>query len=234
MGSPLFTKLNRRYWELPHVVGRPLVFAIQDFHRAGALMTSSTPLAQYLYGLAHHWYHDNDGRLIISQNPIDAHRIGAKEIPSGFFNQPLGENVSAILFSNAGTIPKFNRVGHEGQYRSANVRMLRYGSCYRHDADSDMPAAFLYEVGDPERPKESWGQGSVLMHNPRARHPLPTGWFGAPLEERLEDGRIVSTFDEPFLPFMSITMNFPGNTPTHALQELADDIAQQLIQVFPE
>src|SRR5882672_6419834 len=55
MGSPLFSKLQKRYWELPHVTNRPLVIAIQDFHRAGSLMTSSTPLAQYLYGLNHHW-----------------------------------------------------------------------------------------------------------------------------------------------------------------------------------
>ncbi|WP_255505416.1 hypothetical protein [Alkalisalibacterium limincola] len=31
-GSALFSKLRRRYWELPHVAGRPLLFAIQDFH----------------------------------------------------------------------------------------------------------------------------------------------------------------------------------------------------------
>ena len=59
----LYTKLKKEYWKLPHVAGRPLVFAIEDFHEGGSLMTSSTPLANYLYGLRSHWYHDEAGKL---------------------------------------------------------------------------------------------------------------------------------------------------------------------------
>ena len=58
--SPLFTKLNKKYWELPHVAGKPLILAIQDFHTAGALMTSDVPLVRYLYGLGQTWWHDED------------------------------------------------------------------------------------------------------------------------------------------------------------------------------
>jgi len=70
------------------------------------------------------------------------------------------------------------------------------------------------------------------MHNPRALHPLPTGWFGAPLEERLEEGQIVSRFAEPFLPFMSMTMNFPGDTPTHVVQKVVDNLIAKLRAVM--
>jgi hypothetical protein len=31
-GSPLYSKLKKKYWELPHVSGGPLIFAIADFH----------------------------------------------------------------------------------------------------------------------------------------------------------------------------------------------------------
>ena len=31
LGSPLFSKLSQRYWEHPHVAGKPLVIAMQDF-----------------------------------------------------------------------------------------------------------------------------------------------------------------------------------------------------------
>lgn len=113
-GSPLFSKLGMKYWDLPHVAGRPLVLAIQSFHGDGSLTISSTPLAQYLYGLTHHWYHDASGKLIVSTEPIDEHKAGAKRIPSGFFAQPNAENISAVLFSNTGTVAKFNRMGHEG------------------------------------------------------------------------------------------------------------------------
>ena len=41
LGSPLYSKLKKRYWELPHVEGRPLILAIETFH-GGALSLSAT------------------------------------------------------------------------------------------------------------------------------------------------------------------------------------------------
>ena len=32
-GSALYSKLQKEYWELPHVSGKPLLIAIQDFHQ---------------------------------------------------------------------------------------------------------------------------------------------------------------------------------------------------------
>lgn len=235
MGSPLFTKLGNEYWKLPHVAGNPLVFAIQSFHDTGSLGISSTPLAEYLFGLGHRWYHNSDGKLIITADAIDAHKVGAKEIPSGFFAQPSAENVSAVLFSNSGTVPKFNRMGHEGTHRSEAVRMIRYGTCYRHDPNSDIPAPFLYEVGDGED-RERWDEGTVLMHNPRARHPIPSGLMDIPIEERLVNGQIVTTFtmeSHGFLPYSSLTINFPGDTTTSTLQIVAEKISAHLQALYP-
>lgn len=234
LGSPLFSKLQKKYWQLDSLKGRPFVLAIESFHDAGSLAISSTPLTRYLFGLGHHWYHDDKGELIISTSPIDAHRLGAKEIPSGFFNQPEVENISAILFSNSGTAPKFNRMGQEGSYRSDAVRMIRYGSCYRHDPNSEKPSGFVYEVGDGET-TEKWSEGTVLIHNPHALHPIPPGLIGASAEERLEDGKTVTTFFcEGFHPFSSLTLTYPGDIPTAVLQRIANELSSELLKLFPE
>jgi len=232
-GSPLFSKLSQKYWELPHVTGRPLVIAIEAFYKPGSLMLSSSSLSQYLFGSSQHWYHDAEGKLIISEQPIEAHRLGAKEIPSGFFAQPNGENIAAVLFCNSGTIPKFNRMGHEGAYRSAAVRMLRYGTCFRHDPNAVLPEPFLYEVGDPEEGRESWREGTIAIRNPHALHPLPPEWLGAAAEEDLEGGRTVTTFAEPFLPYWSFTVNFKGDVPTKVIQMEADRVQAELLKDFP-
>ena len=232
LGSPLFSKLQKHYWTLTHVQGRPFVLAIETFHDAGSLAISSTPLARYLFGLDHHWYHDRNGKLIITLHPIDTHKLGAKEIPSGFFNQQNAENISAILFSNSGTAP--NRIGKEKGYQSRAVRMIRYGTCYRHDPNSDQPAPFSYEVGDGEA-IEKWNEGTVLIHNPRALYPLTPKFMGVAAEQKLQNGELVTTFfDEGFHPFSSLTLNFPGDMPTSKLQTIMNKINSGLLQLFPE
>lgn len=211
LGSPLFSKLRQQYWLEPHVQGRPLVLAIQDFSAPGSLLHSSTPLSRYLNGFEQRWYHDEDGKLIITEEEVDSHVAGSKRIPSGFFQQPDAQNISAVLFCNTGTVPKFGRMGQEGKYRSANVRMVRSGVRYRHDADAAWPVPFAYEVGDFKFGPESWRQGTVLIRNPSAAHPLPEEWFGASVEEDALDGKAVSTFAEPFLPYRSITHMLAGD-----------------------
>ena len=47
-GSALFSKIKKKYWELPHVNASPLVLAIQDFHAPGSMVWSNTGLVQYL------------------------------------------------------------------------------------------------------------------------------------------------------------------------------------------
>lgn len=211
LGSPLFSKLKQQYWLEPHVQGRPFVLAIQDFSGPGSLLHSSTPLSRYLNGFEQRWYHDEEGKLIIPEEGVESHVVGAKRIPSGFFQQPDAQNISAVLFCNTGTVPKFGRMGQEGKYRSAQVRMVRSGVRYRHDPNAAWPVPFAYEVGDFKFGPESWRQGTVLIRNPNAVHPLPKEWFGAALEEDVLDGKVVSTFAEVFLPYRSITKLLPGD-----------------------
>ena len=232
LGSPLFSKLQEKYWELPHVAGHALIYAIESFHGAGSLSHTSSSLASYLFGIKQRWYHDDSGNLIVTPDQIASHRIPRKEIPSGFFFQPDTWHISAVLFSNSGTVPKFNRMGQEGAFHSDGVRMIRYGTCYRDDPNSALPAPFLYEVGDGEW-RETWREGTTLIHNPNAEHPVPAGLLGAAAEERLENGRIVAQIAEPFHPYGSLTLNFPGDIPTIKLQKIADRLSAKLTELLP-
>jgi hypothetical protein len=210
IGSPLFSKLNKRYWELPHVAGKPFVLALECFHEDGSLGHSSAPVEQYLFGTRHTWYRDEAGQLVIVPETVREHR-GYKTIPSGFFNQPDAEHISAVLFCNTGTIAKFNRMGHQRpSSKSRYVHMFRFGAAHRHDDNATMPDPFLYEVGDPEW-VETWSEGTVLIHNPNALHPVPSGWFGAGAETRLQpDGQVVATFSrDGFMPYWSHTHLIP-------------------------
>lgn len=211
LGSPLFSKLQKRYWLEPHVKGHPLVIAIQDFSAPGSLLHSSTALSRYLYGFEQRWYHDENGQLVISEEGLESHVVGFKQIPSVFFRQPEAEYISAVLFSNSGTVPKFGRMGQEGGYRSAKVRMVRSGVRYRHNPDAAWPAPFAYEVGDSAFGRETWRQGTVLIHNPNALNPLPDEWLASAIDERVIDGKVVARFSEPFAPFRSITHMLSGD-----------------------
>jgi len=75
-GSPLYSKLQKKYWELPHVKGNPLVFAIADFHDDQSMLWSSTALINYLYGVKHDFHFDKKGQLVIEPKKIETHKKG--------------------------------------------------------------------------------------------------------------------------------------------------------------
>src|SRR4030042_5017272 len=107
-----------------------------------------------------------NGELVINPIKIEKHVHGSKEIPSGYFTLPGAENISAVLFSASGYLSKFNRMGVQAGFRKENVRMIRSGTCYRHDLNASKPDLFQYEVD--ENSTETWGEGLNLYHNPNA------------------------------------------------------------------
>lgn len=224
IGSPLYSKLQKRYWELPHVNGKPLVIAIENFH-AGGLGLSATSVSQYVYGVRHrHWF-NTDGDMIVEGEAIEEHR-GSKTIPSRFFGLPGAENVSAILFSNSGTVPKFGRMGQQGRNRSEAVQMIRLGHCWDPDPNAHTHDNFAYMVGDREVPPEPWRDGAVLMHNPDALVPLPIGWMGVCAEEELQqNGTVIPTMHDLFHVYMSTTLNLPGTVPDDQVELI---VAEQM------
>jgi hypothetical protein len=205
-GSALFSKLRKHYWELPHVAGRPLVFAIEGFHAHDALTFSSASLAQYLYGIRQTGEHDAGGRLVISAEAVDEHQFGEKTIPSHFFAQPGAEHVSAVLFTNAGTVGKFTRMGYQAGLHRGNVIVRRRGVAWTPNPNAAEPTPFAYRL-DEGPGNEPWGSGVEVFHNPRALHFIPDDFFTHAIQTRLKDGHPVS-WTPQFAPFTSFTERF--------------------------
>lgn len=189
-GSALYSKLVREDWTKPHVRGLPFAYAIQDFSARGSMVFTRSSLQVYLYGYDHDWERGDDGRLLITPRRVASHRWGKKEIPSGFFFLPGAENVSAVIFSNSGTISKFNRMGQLGGFGSARVVMVREGTVLDHDPDAAEPVRFRRNVSDPGY-SETWVEGLDVFHNPQAVVPLDPEMLPGAAHLYLErDGRI--------------------------------------------
>ena len=103
---------------------------------------------------------------------IKEHVWDTKTIPSGFFRLPDVENVSAVVFSNSGTISKFNRMGVLGGFGSDRVLMVREGTSFNQDPNAVEPKYFRHVVNAPDY-CESWADGLEVFHNPNALHKLP-------------------------------------------------------------
>jgi hypothetical protein len=205
LGSALFSKLNKRYWELPHVAAHPLVIAIEDFHEAGSLHHTSASLRHYLYGERETWDHDDAGTLQIQRIPIAEHRHGPKRVPSGFFSRPDSDNISAVLYGNSGTVAAFNRLGFALGYGHERIAaMIRRGVRYDPTPNKAEPVGFAYDVGSPNAPREGWHQGLELFHNPNALYPLPIGVL--PCAYHFMDGGILRGFYPDFHPYSSQTV----------------------------
>jgi hypothetical protein len=202
-GSPLYSKLQKKYWELKQIVDIPLVLAIADFHAKQSMLWSSTALQNYLYGTRHEFQFDEDGQLVISPIKIDFHEHNGKKIPSGFFFTENAEHISAVMFSSTGTISKFIRMGKLAGFGDSTVKVLYGGNCYKHDPNAALPDQFFFEID--ENYEETWGEGISIFHNPRALQPLSRDVFPSVAHHYMqEDGQIVSYLPE-FHPHNGLT-----------------------------
>lgn len=206
LGSALFSKLNKRYWELPHVEGKPLVLAVQSFASERAQELADTALMNYLYGVRTIGNVDNQGRLRVHTDEIAQHS-GSKVIPSNFFALPDARHISAVLWTNSGTVAKFARMGYQQGLQAKGIHMFRQGARYVKDPDAVTPALFGYQVGSRW---ELWEEGLVMAHNPHAAIPLTEAAFPRIVHHQLgPDGLIRSTMPS-FAPFASKTLIVVG------------------------
>lgn len=204
-GSALFSKLKKEYWKLQYVIGKPLIFAIADFHDDMSMTWSFPAIIDMLYGVKHNFHHDQNGNLII--NPIkilDYTKPTGAKVPSGFFYQPEATNVSGVLFSSTATLAKFNRLGKQAGFGSSKCKIIRVGTNHKHDPNASTPDMFCYEVD--ESCSESWSEGMSLYHNPIAAIPIDEAMFPSIAQHRLVDGQIHSVTPD-FHPYFSFSYN---------------------------
>ncbi len=199
-GGSLTGKLNRRsaagraYWEEDDAVGLPFVIAVADFHKPandaelGSMTYTQSAIWPYLYGFTTKW-EMVDGRLVIEEQPNASHSYGPKTIESGFFGLPGSENVSAVLFSNAGTIAKFDRIGVLAGYAPPGHKYLRAGVRFDPDPNATEGTRFCEEVG-AEGYLEGWADELQVFHNPNAKQPLPVECFEGLQQHFFEDGKM--------------------------------------------
>lgn len=168
-GSSLYSKLQKRYWEKPHVKGNPLIIAIHDFHQYDSMMWSRQALERYLYGSIRDYEYSPQGEIIQRTDKIVEHQWKGKEIPSGFFYQHGAENISAIIHSNQATIGKFLRMGFLAGFGKKDIEIKFIGQAILNN--NQLYTDFDYDV-NPEIYEEYWSNGLTVYHNPVAIQPV--------------------------------------------------------------
>jgi hypothetical protein len=214
-GNSLTSKLKRRsaagkaYWEEDGAAELPFVIAVADFHKPasedepGSMTYTQSAIWPYLYGFTTDW-EMVDGKLIISRRDLLSHTFKGKTIESGFFSLPDAENVSAVLFSNAGTLAKFDRIGVLAGYAPPKHRYFRAGYRYDPDPNAVTGIKFVEDVSS-EGYSEGWSDELQVFHNPRALRPLPRECFGHLTQHFFEDGQLVTYSGEASV-ISSVTM----------------------------
>lgn len=201
LSRALRPKLNRKppYWEIPELIEMPFCIAVQDFHAPGSMRHIVPFATEYAFGVRHEVV---DGKTVIKR--LKKHRYKTTTVQPGFFFLEGAENVSALILNPAGTLSKFNRIGAMTGFGDSTLKIIRQG-LLRRDGDpiDPTPKPFHQEVGPGY--DESWVEGMVVLHNPRALRPLnPDLLPGANHEFLQDDGKIMSLLPD-FHPWISST-----------------------------
>lgn len=202
--NALYNKLQKEYWAKPHVRDMPFAIAVEDFSSPGSMVFTRSALQIYLYGYDHDWHHDKDGRLVITPRRVAEHQWEDKKKPSGFFFLPGAENVSAVIFSNAGTISKFNRMGVLAGFGADDIQLIRRGLAINPDPNATEPSPFEQVVTEAGY-SESWVEGIDVYHNPRALTPLDPSLMAGAAHIRLRNDGQMEADVPPWHPLGSLT-----------------------------
>jgi hypothetical protein len=183
----LRSKLQREYETLPHVAGKPFALAIADFHAPSSMVWSREALPSYLFGVKADVDKGPDRTRAIGT--VIHKLLGEDEIPAGLFRDPFMAYLSGIIFSNAATIAKFNRMGYLAGWQPGGLRMVRQGILFDRTPGALEPIDFSFDILSEEYMAlwpggEAWCQELEVFHNPLAEHPIAfdllpgaTHWF---------------------------------------------------------
>jgi len=94
-----------------------------------------------------------------------------------------------VIFSNAGTIAKFNRIGVLAGFAATNHKYYRLGYQYDPDPTALQGIPFHADVSSPNY-DEYWGDEVQVFHNPRAIHPLPLEAVPDAVQYSYQNGRL--------------------------------------------
>ncbi len=175
MGSVLFSKLNKKYWELEWVKEKPLLFAITPSHNYIANFLPDSKIIEYLYGLFHEAEITEKGLESRGLKKTLTHTFNEKEIPSNFFSQENVENISAVIFTNNCDPHKFNRMGF--QQGLVNDEFIIYRTGLAYDPTPNSTAKMFKQNVKPGVMIEEWKESVSVFHNPNAIHKIDKELF---------------------------------------------------------
>ena len=184
----LGNKLCCRYDQLPHVAGSPFIIAIADFQAPASMVWSREGLIGYLYGQGAEVV-DVEG--VQTAAPMYAtHLVGSSGFPAGLFIDDRHSELSAVIFSNACSIAKLNRVAISGRGAPEGFRYTRIGHFFDRTPGALKGIPFCLDITSEEYRRlwpqgyEPWSAELEVFHNPFANHPVPfdllpeaTHWF---------------------------------------------------------
>ena len=209
-GSALYSKLthktkDKHYWERPHVVGKPLIIAIADFHINGIMCFSSPAIERYLFGYEESVGFDKKGNMIQILRKIKSFDWAGKHIDCPFFDLPESENISAVLFTNAATVAKFNRMGKIAGVGRSDVKIFRHVNYYNDDPRAVTPIPAVIEI--TESSHETWAEGAIMYHNPRAKISINPDHFEGIAHCFITSDKRICHVVPPFFPLNSFTFS---------------------------
>lgn len=188
--GPLTAKLAKKYWEKEHVSGKPLILAICDCQFKNATSITCDALPIYLYGLEQIAHDDGSTTQVQIQN----HTWGTKVVPSGFFNLPDSENISAVIAPTCFDIDKFNRMGLLNGFNTHKYKLRRIyeiGNADTLEIDS------IEKILPSKKYSERWDEGLRVYHNPNALYPLPQNVLPEASHFIIKDGKLIIEYFTP-------------------------------------
>lgn len=219
-GSPLYSKLkhtyeNQPYWDLPQVKGKPLVYAIADFHADMSMVWSFPAIISILYGIDQKAIHNPDGSITLQNESGIEFQKGERIQIKPLFLDDQFKYVSAVLFSPCGTLPKFNRMGVQAGFDHKNYQLFQVKMCYNPAPNAIYPNVSGNII--TENNHETWADGIQIFHNPFAEIPLDPTLFPRAGHNFYKDGIMRSVMpDNQLISTMTYNLkNFPSMPPEY-------------------
>jgi len=188
-------KLDRLYTDLEHVAGQPFALALADFHAPSSMVWSREALLGYLYATGPRTNVVDGHRTAVVKEVT--HLLGASNFPAGLFCNRDHAELSAIIFTNACTTGKFNRMALSMGAPTPGLRYTRYGKFFDRTPGALDGIPFCLNVRDPAylalwpHGAEPWCAELEVFHNPFAKHPLPRGLMPEAAHWVMQDGELV-------------------------------------------
>jgi hypothetical protein len=171
----LRSKLQKKYAEQAHVKGYPFALAIADFSGGATMLWSREALIAYLYGEAAQLVETSEGKKAVPKEL--GQLIGHPKITAGLFKDPDMAGLSAVIFSNAGTLPKFQRMATQAGMPPDVVTARRIGELADFSPEALESIPFDMDTRSEEYKelcggKEFWCFEMEVFHNPTAALPF--------------------------------------------------------------